>query len=130
MTKELYLWCALLGLLGIVSQTIIKISSFQKQAKAANVVFNVKDYFINDWGIQALNIITVTVALATVDELTNRYPQALPLLKWFFFFIGYTGSSLLNAALSKTQKIITKVVDVTPMPQQTMEEAKTITKDG
>ena len=131
MDTKLYVWCALLGMLGVATQTIIKISSYQKQAKAANIVFNIKDYFANDWGIQALNVITVIVALVTVDELTNRYPQVLPFLKWFFFFIGYTGSSLLNGLLSRTQKTITNVVDiktnisdnVTEAPVTTMQEA-------
>jgi len=135
MDTKLYIWCGLLGLLGVATQTIIKISSYQKQAKAANLKFDIKDYFNNDWGVQALNVITVIVALVTVDELTNRYPQVLPFLKWFFFFVGYTGASLLNGLLSRTQKTITNVVDlktnisdqVTAAPISNMQQAAAIT---
>ncbi len=128
MDTKIYFWCAALGLLGIITQIIIKVSGFQKQAAAANVTFSIKDYFKNDWAIQALNVITIIVSLVTIDELTNKYPQVLPFLKWFFFFVGYTGSSLLTALLSKTQKTLTTVVDLTPMPQKTMEEAKLVTQ--
>jgi hypothetical protein len=111
MNANLYFWCALLGLLGVIVQTLIKISTLQKQSKLANHPFNISDYFSNDWAIIVLNIVAVVVALIAFDELTTYYPVVLKVVKWFFFFLGYTGSSLLNFFLSKTQKIVDNVID-------------------
>lgn len=112
MDTRLYLWCSVLGLLGIAFQTLIKISTLQKQSKIANHEFKVSDYFYNDWTTVALNLITLAVAIIAVDEIVKYRPQVLPFIKWFFFFIGYTGSSLLNYFLSKTQSGINKIIDV------------------
>jgi hypothetical protein len=112
MNTQTYFWCSLLGLLGIAFQTLIKIDTFQKQSRLANKAFSPIDYFKNDWITVSLNILTLIVALIIVDEITTFKPDVIPFIKWFFFFIGYTGSSLLNRILSKTQSGIDKVIDV------------------
>lgn len=111
MNTQLYFWCTLLGLLGISFQTLIKISTLKKQAQLTNHKFNVIDYFNNDWPTVCLNLITLAVAVIAMDELVKYQPKVLPFIKWFFFFIGYTGSSLLNYFLSKSQNLINNVID-------------------
>lgn len=108
----MYVWCSLLGLIGIAFQTLIKIRKLQEQSRLSNSPFRVRDYFINDWVTIVLNFLTLGVAVFAVDEIINYKPNVLPFIKWFFFFIGYTGSSLLNSLLSKTQTGINKVIDV------------------
>jgi hypothetical protein len=112
MTSKLYMWCALIGLLGIIFQTLIKLSMLKKQSTLANHPFKAADYFKDDWITILLNIITLAVAIIAMDELVKYQPKVLPFIKWFFFFIGYTGSSLLNFFLSKTQNTINKIIDV------------------
>lgn len=111
MNTQLYFWCTLLGLLGIAFQTLIKISTLKKQSQLANHSFSVSDYFNNDWPTVCLNLITLAVAVIAMDELVKYQPKVLPFIKWFFFFIGYTGSSLLNYFLSKSQNLINNVID-------------------
>lgn len=111
MDTRLYIWCALLGLLGIAFQTLLKINKLQQQSKLANHEFHFADYFKNDMVTVLLNVITLAVAIIAMDEIVKYKPQVLAYIKWCFFFIGYTGSSLLNSVLSKTQAGLNKIID-------------------
>jgi hypothetical protein len=88
------------------------ISGLKKQAKSANTTFSVKDFVQNEYITILLNVFPIVICLIAVDEITNKYPVVIGWLKWFFFAIGYMGSSILIAALGRTQNIINKVVDI------------------
>lgn len=112
MNQQMYLWCSILGLIGIAFQTLIKINKLQTQSKLANHAFKIRDYFENDWTTILLNLLTLAVAVISIDEVVKYKPQVVSFIKWFFFFIGYTGSSILNSLLSKTQDGLNKIIDI------------------
>lgn len=111
MTKELFFWCFLIGLLGVAFQVLIKIKQLKARAISGNAAFSINSYFVDDWPTIAISLVVLVAALIASNEIIGWKPQVLPYLKGFFFFIGYTGSSLLNAFLSKAEKKIMSTID-------------------
>jgi len=91
---------------------VMKLPALKRRAKAANVPFNVNDYFRDDWIALAASLITGAIGIFVFDELTGAYPSVVKYAKFFFVFVGYTGSSLLQGILSKTEAKIQAVVDL------------------
>ena len=66
-----------------------------------------------------------------IDELLAAKPSLSEYIKWFFIFVGYTGSSLIQSVLSATSKKINAIIDlktnladgVTPAVNATNSEA-------
>lgn len=111
--NQLYLQCFVAGLLGILFHVfVVKLPSVKARAKAANVEFSIKSYFQDDWVALGAALITVLIAVFALDELLGYRPNVLKYIKYLFFFVGFTGSSLLIALLGKTTKAINDIVDV------------------
>jgi len=109
---ELYAWCFVAGLLGILFHIVaIKIPSMKKRAKVANEPFDFRVYLKDDAAAIAASVVTVLILLVTLDEVLNFKPAIQPYLKASFIFVGYTGSSILIAILGTAQAKIDKVVD-------------------
>lgn len=109
---QLYIQCLIAGLLGILIHVFgIKLPALKKRSDVANKKFSIQDYLADDWIGIGLSVITVLVAILLLDEIIGYKPALLKYIKYFFVFIGYTGSSLLLSALSKTDKAINAVVD-------------------
>jgi hypothetical protein len=107
-----YIFCFIAGLIGILFHICLKIPEMKKRFKVANIEFSLSKYFQDDmWGIIA-SIVTVIAAIFILDEIVDFYPALLKWSKFFFIFIGYTGSSLLVTALGKTADYVNKIVDV------------------
>lgn len=111
MTINLFIQCFLIGLLGIAFQTMMKIKVLSDKARAANTHFQFKDYFIQDYPTVILNFIVLTACIFASDEILNFKPILLNYIKGFYFFIGFTGSAILNMVLSNVNKRIMKIID-------------------
>lgn len=128
----------LAGSLGVLLQILLKIPQLQSRAKAANHSFSLKDYFKNDWAVILASFVSVAIACVCVDELIAIKPVIAEYIKWFFVFVGFTGSTIIQAVLSVTNKKIMAVIDVktniadgvTPIVDATnVEGVKEIQKD-
>jgi hypothetical protein len=111
MTTILFFECFLIGLLGIAFQTMIKIKLLNDKAKAANVAFKVKDYFTQDYPTIILNLIVLCVCILSFDEIMKFKPAILDYVKFFYFFVGFTGAAIFNALLSNVNKKLMKTID-------------------
>lgn len=111
-TSTHYILCFCAGILGISFHIFaIKLPSLQRRAKVANTKFSLKDYFADDWVSLGASIITVLIAILALDELLGYRPNLLGYIKYFFFFVGFTGSSILVSLLGKTDKAINAIID-------------------
>lgn len=102
----------LVGSLGIVLQILAKISDLQKKSKVANHAFELKGYFIDDWTTILSSFISVFIAIACIDELLAAKPELANYIKWFFVFVGYTGSTIIQSLLGVTNKKIMAIIDI------------------
>ena len=110
---QTYLFCFLAGLSGICAHVLfIKLPELKKSSKVANRPFVLSGYFSDEWLALASSVLTILIAMLVIDEIIKWQPFVIDWLKWFFVFIGYTGSSLLQAALGKTADKINQVIDV------------------
>jgi hypothetical protein len=112
-TNVLYLQCFIAGILGILFHVFaIKLPATQSRAKAANIPFSLKDYLSEDWIALGASVLTVLIAVFALDEVIGYKPAILKYVKYFFVFIGFTGSSILIAVLGKAGKAINNIVDI------------------
>lgn len=105
--------CFIAGLLGILFHVFaLKLPAVKKRAEAANVAFSVKEYLKADWLALISSVLTLIICVYVLDEITKFRPSILDWIKFFFVFIGFTGSSILIHALGRADKTIRDIVDV------------------
>lgn len=118
MSTQIYMMCFLLGSLGLLFHLFaVKIPAVKSRAKAANVPFTMGNYFKEDYLAIIASFITIVIAVFLLDEIIGYKPELIKYLKFFFVFIGYTGSSLLIGALGKADGLIKEIVASNP-PQE------------
>ena len=101
------------GTLGILFHVfVMKLPAIKKRAEAANTTLSLKDYLKTDWLSLASSFLTLIICVYIIDEITKFRPSILEWIKFFFLFIGYTGSSILQSALGRADKEIRNIVDV------------------
>lgn len=109
---ELYIETAVAGILGILFHIfVIKIPGLRARAKVANERFSFSQYLADDYPGIVASFVTLALAILALDEVIGYRPSLLKFIKYFYFFVGYTGSSILLAVLSKTSKAINAIVD-------------------
>lgn len=108
---NLIIQCLIAGLLGVAFQIVVKLIALKKRSKAANHDFNIIQYFKDDWLVYVSALLTVFIATYLLDELTRLHPEIVNYVKFFFVFVGYTGSSILHVLLGSTEKKILNVID-------------------
>ncbi len=113
MNLQLYVWCFSIGLVGILFHMfVIKLPSVRERARVANTKFSIGQYLAEDWVGLGASLVTLIACLLFVDEVLKWKPSIIDYIKFAFFFVGYTGSSILLKFLSQAEKRINNVVDV------------------
>lgn len=102
----------ILGMLGMILQTSIKIAVLKSQSKAANHIFSFKDYIRDDWPVILGSVATVIIAILALDEYLPLSLLISKYVKIFFVFVGYTGSSILQVVFSIYNKKLMAVIDI------------------
>jgi hypothetical protein len=101
-----------MGMLGLLFHVfVIKLPALKKRSAVANIHFSFGNYLQDDWIALSASVIALIIALMGIDELIKYKPIVGEFVKWLFVFVGYTGSSTLQALLSKTDTAINKIVD-------------------
>jgi hypothetical protein len=102
----------IIGLLGVLFHSLLKMSSLAKDSRLANIPFHpVQDYLIKDlFGILA-SFASVFIWYFLFDEVAAKYPAIEGFTKVSFFVMGAMGSYILQMVLSQAKKKIRNVVD-------------------
>jgi hypothetical protein len=112
MTPKLYLACVLILALGQALQILwIKIPDLKTRAKLANQQFIFKDWWSSDWNLVLGTFVCGAIAILGLDELIRWKPEVLDYVKWFFAALGFGGSNLVLAKLSKYTKYFNQIID-------------------
>jgi predicted cation transporter len=111
-TGNLHLDLIIGGLMGLLFHVFaLKLPAMKTRAENANMGFSLSGYLKDDWVSLCASIASVVIAAFVIDEILQLQPAIKGYLKFFFVFIGYTGSSVLQGILSRTEKKIQQVVD-------------------
>lgn len=103
----------LCGTLGVLFQIcVVKIPRLRAASLNANRPFSFKEYISDDWPAIMGSFIAVGILCFCLDELLNIKPDLAKIVKWLFVFVGFTGSSIIQAILSVTNKKIMELIDV------------------
>lgn len=114
MNLSFYFLCLVAGLLGILFHTILKMQAVKKRVESAGIGFSFKAYLSAEWMALVSSILTVLIFIFILDEIVKIKPQIVEILKFFFIFVGYTGSSILQQVLGKTDKAVNKIINDSP----------------
>jgi hypothetical protein len=102
----------LLGIFGVLSHCLLKASSLQSDAKAANLKFSLTDYFKSDYLGILLSFISVFAWYFLFEEVAVKYTSLQNFVRLSFFVMGLVGSYLIQFVASKAKKKIRTTVDV------------------
>lgn len=102
----------LLGGLGLLLQTLMRINSLIQKSKIANHSFSFKEYISSDWATIASALVTVAIMTYCIDELLAAHPDLVQYIKWFFVFVGFTGSTIIQSIFSSFSKKINAVINI------------------
>lgn len=111
MTFALYVQCFAVALCGMLLQALLKVKSIQDKAKKANVQFNPKEYFLDDWLSHSASLVTVIMVMFFVDEFAHFSAYVMQYIKFAFAFVGYTGSDIMSRLFSVVNKRINNAID-------------------
>lgn len=112
METQLYINCFLAGVVGMLFHLIAyKIPALKRRAKVANVSFEFKEYLKDDWMSLLATIMSIGILVWFLDEIVGYNPSFLRIAKFFFLFVGYTGSSVLISILGRFDKKVEAIVD-------------------
>ena len=110
--SKLYLYCLLMGILGILFHLIaIKLPNAKARALAANLPYSLKSYLKEDCLAVLASCLTVVICVMALDEVVGYNPSLIRFVKFLFVFVGYTGSSILISVFGKFDKAVQSVVD-------------------
>lgn len=101
------------GTLGVLFQIcVVKIPKLRASSLNANRPFSFKQYISDDWPAILGSFLAVAILCFCLDELLDIKPELAKVVKWLFVFVGFTGSSIIQAVLSVTNKKIMQMIDV------------------
>jgi hypothetical protein len=100
------------GCLGVFLQICLKVKSLKQSSAAANMQFVFSKYLQDDWPSIAASFITVGCFIVFIPDIIQMKPDALKFGRIGFAFVGYTGSSIIQALFSVTSKKILQLTDI------------------
>lgn len=135
-----FLKYAIAGLLGIIFHLVaVKIPSLINKSKVAKHPFVFKDYLKDDWFTIVASVVCVAIMIITLEEVLDLRPALRRMVNIMFVFVGFTGSSIIQALLSVANKKIMQVIDVKtniaedilpPVTPDNVSGAREIAKEG
>ena len=101
------------GTMGILLHLFaVKLPSLREKARVGNLPFSFSEYLKNDWLALVANILTMCILIFCWDEIVGINSAVAKYAKWLFVFVGFTGSSIVLAALSVTNRKILSAIDI------------------
>lgn len=129
----------IMGSLGVLLQIFaVKVPTLAARFKTANRAFSFIEYLKGDWYTIIASFVTVGIVTFGIDEILDAKPELEKYIKWFFLFVGYTGSSIIQNLLSVANRKIMAIIDVKtniadgvqpPVTKENIEGAKEIAKE-
>lgn len=111
MTPLLFIECFVMGLSGQLMHLFVKFRGLRKRAKAANTTITFPQFVKEDVINIAICITGLVMVFLGLDEIAKYKPEIMNVVKWFFGLIGFTGSSIVLAFFSSSEKLLLKVID-------------------
>jgi MFS superfamily sulfate permease-like transporter len=119
------LQCILMGLCGTILSTLAVTYSLSKKAKAANVIFNIKDYLKTDWFAPVISFVAILMALIALPYIPAAWHNSPGIIILIFATIGYSGNDLVSRFFSVVNQRINGAIDY----KTTMADTQTGTLD-
>ena len=111
MTPKDYITLAIISLLGMGLQMLLKARSIQEKARKANVVFSFKEYLFDDRISHGVSLITIALFMFFITEAINFNPIVADYLKLGFGFIGYSSADIASRIFSVVNKRVNNAID-------------------
>jgi hypothetical protein len=130
MTTSLYIQCVAMFILGQAAHLfLIKIPAVKARCRAANKPFTWKEWWNCDWNVVIGTQIIGALFIIGLDQFLNWKPQVLDYIKWFFAFVGASGSAIAMAKWSQYEKGLTALLDIKSNVSDAVTGGTTTVKD-
>lgn len=112
MTIDLYLYCGLIGFLGLVFAVLMQLKSQKDKARVANIHFKVGAFFGDEWINIALSVVVIVIGLVLIPSVVGWRPAYIPFVKPAFLPIGYMGTDIILKLFGVVNKRLNAAIDV------------------
>lgn len=126
---NLHIQVALIAILGMVLQVLLKYKSLSDKATNANVSLSFGEYLKQDFIMLIASLVTIGIFVFMLDNIVNMYVKAINWVKFLFAFVGYTGSDIILRLFSAANKKLNNIIDAETGYRATkinIEEGKTV----
>lgn len=106
-----YITWFLCGILGLAFNVLVKLKALKARSQVANVKFSALSYFQDDYITLLLSVVAIIISLFCVRSAVIYKPELESYLNAIFIAIGYMGTSLITAFLSKAEDRINTIID-------------------
>lgn len=104
--------CVLVGLIGLAIGIIWTLGNLKKKAQLANLIFNTKSAFLEDWYVPAVNLLLILAAWIALPYRSGKLAEYADLyVIGFFGLLGIGGNLLLSKWFSSVNKRFDAAID-------------------
>lgn len=104
--------CLIIGLIGLIIGVLINLRNLKKKAVLANLIFDYKSAFLEDWFIPAINFLLILSLWLVLPYRSGKIAELSDLYVIGFFAVtGIMGSVLLSKGLSNVNKRFDAAID-------------------
>lgn len=104
--------CLIIGFFGLIIGVLLNLRALKKKAVLANLIFDYKGAFLEDWFIPAINFIIILSLWFVLPYRSGKIAELSDLYVIGFFFVaGIMGSVLLSSGLSNVKKRFDAAID-------------------
>ncbi len=111
MNTQVYFESLIAACLGMLVNILIKIVKTNKRLIAANSYFSLKRFIKEEWANFLLIFACNALLIYMLPALLNWKPWVISFIRPFYAVVGYSGSSIALAFLSKSEKSVLKTID-------------------
>lgn len=103
-TVKIYIESIIAAVIGILIHFVVRMIKSKRRADAAKITFSYKKAIQDDGLVLISNILGACAIVYILPNLLNWKPEYAGFVRPFYIFAGYSGSSVVLAALSAAEK--------------------------
>ena len=104
--------CVIVGLLGTGLSLLAVNYSLAKKAKAANLIYNFRSFFITDWFAPVISIVAIAMGVVFVPYIPAGWQDSPGAILVVFATIGYSGNDIVSRFFSVVNQRLNAAIDV------------------
>src|SRR5579864_3140073 len=111
MTPMFIVRCAIVGLLGTILSLLAVNYSLSRKAKAANLIYSFRDFFVTDWFAPVISVVAIVMAIIFLPYIPKAWQNDNGAILVVFATIGYSGNDIVSRFFSVVNSRLNSAID-------------------